>query len=102
MPSDGVSTEVSTVHAPVLGAWKPLIRSWLVEDRTAPRKQRHTARRIWERLLDEHGAVVAESPVRQCVRELEPELGSGISSVTIVACHAPGEEAEVDFGEPGQ
>ena len=85
--------------APVMGAWTPLIRSWLIEDRTAPRKQRHTARRIWERLLDEHGAAVAESTVRQCVRDLRAELGSGISSVTIVACHAPGEEAEVDFGE---
>jgi len=85
--------------APVMGAWKPLIASWLIEDRTAPRKQRHTARRIWERLLDEHGATVAESTVRQVVRELRTEFGSGISSVTIVACHAPGEEAEVDFGE---
>ena len=87
--------------APVLGAWKPLIRSWLIEDRTAPRKQRHTARRIWERLLDEHGARVAESTVREYVRELRAELGTGggLASVTIVACHGAGEEAEVDFGE---
>ncbi len=86
--------------APVLGPWKPLIRSWLEADRTAPRKQRHTARRIWERLLDEHGARVAQSTVREYVRELRPELGSGgLGSVTIVARHAPGEEAEVDFGE---
>lgn len=88
-----------TRAAPVMGAWTPLIRSWLIEDRTAPRKQRHTARRIWERLLDEQGATVAESTVRECVRGLRAELGSGISSVMIVACHAPGEEAEVDFGE---
>ena len=87
--------------APVLGAWKPLIRSWLIEDRAAPRKQRHTARRIWERLLDEHGATVAESTVREYVRELRPELGTGggLASVAIVACHGAGEEAEVDFGE---
>ena len=87
--------------APKLGAWKPLIRSWLVEDLKAPRKQRHTARRIWERLLDEHGAQVAESTVRECVRELRTEIGTGggLAAVTIVGCHAPGEEAEVDFGE---
>ncbi len=85
--------------APVMGAWKPLIRSWLIEDRTAPRKQRHTARRIWQRLLEEHGADLAESTVREVVRELRTEIGGGISSVMIVACHAPGEEAEVDFGE---
>ena len=30
-----------------MGAWKPLIRSWLIGDRTASRKQRHTVRRIW-------------------------------------------------------
>lgn len=87
--------------APALGAWKPLIRSWLVEDRAAPRKQRHTARRIWERLLDEQGATVAESTVREYVRELRADLGTGggLASVTIVACHGAGEEAEVDFGE---
>ena len=85
--------------APVTGAWRPLIRSWLIEDRTAPRKQRHTARRIWQRLLEEHGADLAESTVREVVRELRTEIGGGISSVMIVACHAPGEEAEVDFGE---
>ena len=36
-------------------------------DLAAPRKQRHTARRVWQRLLDEHGAVVAESTVRAYV-----------------------------------
>jgi len=70
-------------------------------DLKAPRKQRHTARRVWERLLDEHGATVAESTVRECVRELRAEIGigGGLAAVTIVGCHAPGEEAKVDFGE---
>ena len=87
--------------APKLGAWKPLIRSWLVEDLKAPRKQRHTARRVWERLLDEHGATVAESTVREAVRELRAEIGTGggLAAVMIVGCHGQGEEAEVDFGE---
>ena len=85
---------------PVTGAWKPLIRSWLVEDLTAPRKQRHTARRIWQRLIEEHGADLAESTVREVVRELRPEIGTGgLAAVMIVGCHARGEEAEVDFGE---
>jgi transposase len=85
--------------APVMDPWKPTIRAWLVADRTAPRKQRHTARRVWQRLLEEHGVVVAESTVRAYVRGLRAELGSGIGQVTIVATHGPGEEAEVDFGE---
>jgi transposase len=88
-------TRASTLRAaPGLGAWKPLIRSWLIEDGAVPRKQRHTARRNWERLLDEHGATVAESTVREYVRELRAELGTGggLASVTIVACHGAGEE----------
>jgi transposase len=90
---------VPTRAAPVMDPWKPTIRAWLMADREAPRKQRHTARRVWQRLLDEHDAVVAESTVRAYVRELRRELGSGLGQVTIVARHRPGEEAEVDFGE---
>ena len=90
---------VPTRTAPVMAPWKPIIRTWLIADREAPRKQRHTARRVWQRLLEEHDAEVAESTVRAYVRELRSELGSGTEQVTIVARHGPGEEAEVDFGE---
>src|SRR6266542_3239768 len=51
--------------APKLGAYGTLIDEWLRADREAPRKQRHTAKRIWQRLVDEHGANVAEVTVRQ-------------------------------------
>ena len=50
--------------APGLGPWKPIIDGWLAADREAPKKQRHTARRVWQRLVDEHDAEVAESTVR--------------------------------------
>jgi transcriptional regulator with XRE-family HTH domain len=36
--------------APALDRWKLMIDGWLEADRTAPRKQRHTARRVWQRL----------------------------------------------------
>ena len=85
--------------APALDPWKALIAGWRTEDREAPRKQRHTARRIWQRLVEEHAAPVAESTVRGYVGELRAELESGIAQVTIVACHPPGADAEVDFGE---
>jgi hypothetical protein len=39
---------------PVLGPFLPLIHEILDDDRLAPPKQRHTARRIYERLRDEH------------------------------------------------
>ena len=75
------------------------MRGWLVEDRAAPRKQRHTARRVWQRLLDEQGAVVAESTVRAFVAEVRRELGTGTGLVMVPQTHLPAVEAEVDFGE---
>ncbi len=56
--------------SPVLEGWKPIIDGWLEADREAPRKQRHTARRIWQRLVDGIW-------LRQGDREgTGPELGS--------------------------
>ena len=86
-------------HAPKLGPYVDLVREWLVADLGAPRKQRHTARRAWERLVDEYGTTVAESTARGCVARLRRELESGRVEVTIPQVHPPGEEAEVDFGE---
>lgn len=85
--------------APVLGMYEATVRRWLVEDLDAPRKQRHTARRVWQRLMDEEGAQVAESSVRALVARLRTEIGTGRSTVTVPQTHGVGEEAEVDFGE---
>lgn len=83
---------------PAIGPHAATIRRWLVEDQEAPRKQRHTARRIWERLVDEHGATLSEVSVRRYVREARRELGLDRIDVAIVALHHPGDEAQVDFG----
>jgi hypothetical protein len=85
--------------APVLGPYEATIRSWLTEDLSAPRKQRHTARRVWQRLLEEEGAVVAESSVRNLVAQLRVEVGGGREQVMVPQTHPAAEEAEVDFGE---
>ena len=85
--------------APVLGPYVATIRRWLVEDLSAPRKQRHTARRIWQRLIEEEAAVVAESSVRNLVAELRVEVGGGRAQVMVPQTHPAAEEAEVDFGE---
>jgi transposase len=85
--------------APVLGPWKSLIRAWVVADQHAPRKQRHTAHRIWQRLCDEHGAVVAEPTVRAYVAKVRAALHQDIGAVTVPQVHLPGAEAECDFGE---
>ena len=85
--------------APVLGPHVATVRGWLTADLAAPRKQRHTARRVWQRLVEEEGVAVAESSVRALVRELKVEVGLDRRQVTVPQTHAPGVEAEVDFGE---
>ncbi len=85
--------------APKLGRYRPLIDSWLLADREAPRKQRHTAKRIWQRLVDEQGADVAETTVREYVRHRRRELGDPVDEVYVPQVHEPGVEAEVDWGE---
>ena len=85
--------------SPVLGPHEVTVRRWLTEDLEAPVKQRHTARRVWQRLVEEEGAVVAESTVRARVAELKVEVGLARREVAVPQTHPPGEEAEVDFGE---
>lgn len=89
--------------APKLDPFKPVIDEMLRVDLDAPRKQRHTATRIHHRLLDEHGANVSYGSVRDYVRARRPqiEIGAGRRAVQafVPQVHAPGAEAEVDFGE---
>jgi transposase len=82
----------------VLDPWKPLIVGWLEADRTAPRKQRHTARRVWQRLVDEHGVDVGESTVRRFVAGVRARQEVPLVEVMVPQRHPLGEEAEVDFG----
>ncbi|MPV51059.1 IS21 family transposase [Pseudactinotalea sp. HY160] len=85
--------------APVLGGHVETVRGWLVADKDVHRKQRHTARRVWQRLVEEEGVVVAESSVRGLVAELRREIFDQSLQVTVPQTHGPAEEAEVDFGE---
>jgi len=48
-------------EAPSLGPFKATIDEWLELDVTMPKKQRHSARRIFQRLVGEFGADVSES-----------------------------------------
>ena len=90
--------KVSPRPAPVLGPWKPIIDAWLEADRDAPKKQRHTGRRIWQRLVEEHGAQVAESTVRNYVVEARRRLALPLVEVAVPQHHPLGAEGEVDFG----
>jgi transposase len=91
--------------APVLEAVAGWIDEMLREDLTAPRKQQHTARRVFERLADERGAQVSYSYVAKYVRVRRAEIaaadrvgGGGLAGFVPQAKEA-GAEAEVDFGD---
>ena len=60
--------------APSLDQWKPTIDGWLAADRLAPRKQRHTARQVGQRLSEEHEVLVGESTVRRYVAEVRRHM----------------------------
>lgn len=83
---------------------KKLIDAMLVVDLDAPRKQRHTARRVLARLADEHGATdLSYSTVRDYVALRRPQIaaaaGRGMETAFVLQTHLPGAEAEVDFGD---
>ena len=79
---------------PVLGQFLGVIDQILIADRDAPAKQRHTAKRIFERLRDEHGYIGCESQVRAQVAALRRRH----LEVFVPLSHPPG-EAQYDFGE---
>jgi transposase len=84
---------------PAIDPYAAVIDAWLVADREVPRKQRHTARRVWQRLVAEHGATVAEVTVSRYVAGRRVELGLDRVQVAVPQTHPAGAEAEVDFGE---
>ncbi len=81
-----------------MGPFRDVVDEWLRADLEAPRKQRHTAKRVWQRLVAEHGAQVAETTVRDYVRRRRRELGEP-GQAFVPQVHRPGREAEVDWGE---
>ena len=50
-------------------------------------------------MIEEKGAVLAESTVTHAVARIRRELVSGVSQVMVPQTHLPAEEAEVDFVE---
>ncbi|MGJ6969820.1 hypothetical protein ACSDR0_48910 [Streptosporangium sp. G11] len=87
-----------------LDPYKPLIDAMLLADLDAPRKQRHTTTRIFDRLVGEHGAMdLSYGIVRRYVAERRPQIrveaGRGPVEAFIPQSHRPGAEAEVDFGD---
>ena len=78
---------------PAIDPWREVIDGWLIADQDAPRKQRHTARRVWQRLVAEHGATCSEITVSRYVSRRRVELGVVDIEVCIPQTHPPGAEA---------
>jgi transposase len=79
---------------PMLGQFLPVIDEILDADKDAPLKQRHTAKRIYERLRDEYGYAGCSSQVRRAVARSKHYS----KEVYVPLSHPPG-HAQFDFGE---
>jgi len=85
---------------PALGPLVAFIDAILTADRKAPRKQRHTAHRIYTRICAERPeCAVAEPTIRRYVRERKLALGLLARETFVPQSYAPGVEAQVDWYE---
>jgi transposase len=84
---------VAPPRRPLVEPLLPVIRQILDDDTHAPKKQRHTAHRIWQRLKAEHGFAGGYTSVKDAVRAIKV----GRKEVFLPLAHPPG-EAQVDFG----
>jgi transposase len=85
---------------PKMAALIPWIEEILAADQKAPRKQRHTAHRIWCRVRAERSEVdVGESTVREYVRKRKIELGLEHGEVFVPQTYRWGQEGQVDWYE---
>ncbi len=88
--------------SPTIEPYREVVDGWLEEDRRVWRKQRHTAKRVYDRLVAEHGYRGSYSTVRRYVKrrreEMARELGSREAQGYLLLEWAPG-ECQVDFGQ---
>jgi hypothetical protein len=88
------ATNARSRSAAEAGPYTGIIDQILETDREQPRKQRHTAKRIFERLREEYGFDGGYSSVKEYVRE--QKLAS--QEMFVPLAHPPG-DAQADFGE---
>lgn len=80
---------------PVVGQYMDIIETWLKSDEAAPRKQRHTAQRIWERLCEEYGFTGSERRIREVVSAIRQKP----KECYLPLGFEPGEMAQSDWIE---
>lgn len=82
------------IKRPKLDGFTEIINAWLDGDKTVHRKQRHTAKRIFDRLRDEHGFTGGYTIIKDYVRERQRRG----QEMFVPLAHPPG-HAQADFGE---
>ena len=82
------------VKRPKLDGFTAIIDAWLAADRSVPRKQRHTAKRVFDRLREEHGFTGGYTIIKDYVREHERRT----REMFVPLAHPAG-HAQADFGE---
>ena len=81
---------------PVSDRWIAKVKEILDKDKEAPRKQRHTAKRIFDRLVSEQDYEGSERTIRNVVADLKNKPAAKAS---VPLLFQPGKDAQVDFGE---
>jgi transposase len=79
---------------PKLDEFTGIIDQILAEDQRMPQKQRHTAKRIYERLRDEYGFVGKYTIVKGYIHDRQLR-----SKEMFIPLHHPAGHAQADFGE---
>jgi transposase len=82
------------IHRPKLDPFTDQIDQWLLDDKSRHRKQRHTAKRVFDRLRDECGFTGGYTIVKDYIREQK----RGGQEMFVPLSHRPG-HAQADFGE---
>ena len=91
------SLPIANKHPSILDPYKDIIEGYLDQDDKSWHKQRHTAKRIHERLLEEHGAKIGYTTVQLYVKKRREERRQS-NGMFLKLVWTPG-EAQVDFGE---
>ena len=79
--------------SPVMEPVAKIVDAWLEQDKQRPRKQRHTAQRVYERLRDEHDFKGSSSTVRRYMQKRKTKR----AEVFLPLRFDPGEEGQVDW-----
>lgn len=80
-----------------LAGLEAVVEGWLADDERRPRKQRHTAQRVFDRLAAEHGYAGSYSPVQRFIKQYRAAHRSRAEGYLELAW--PPGQAQVDFGQ---